>query len=245
MNKVNNLYIGSINIAGLKTNNLHTSQKLNYLLMSKLDIIFLQETHLKANKITKIKQKLLPSPSFWSKHCAIIIKNKNISYQNFKTFLDNRVLTIDIKIYLFSYTLICIYAPNNPTNRIKFFQSCLNISSNYPPIWAGDFNCWTNPNTDRYPNTLSIPPGHFNLSFLKNHFLLTDTLSSNSMELKNMTRHHFSNSKHISSSRIDYIFLPPCLASFPRSHSTSNLSFSDHKLVSCSISLSFNFSKNT
>ena len=67
-----------------------------------------------------LENKLYPYRTFWSKYCGLIIKNKSFHVNNFQTHLEGRVISLDIALPTHNITVVCTYAPNNPSDRVAF-----------------------------------------------------------------------------------------------------------------------------
>ena len=72
------LKIGSLNIAGLKTQSATTSKKISYIHSLNVDVLCIQETHSTPILTSILSNKVKPYFSQWSKYCCIIIKNKDL-----------------------------------------------------------------------------------------------------------------------------------------------------------------------
>ena len=149
-----------------------------------LDIIFLQETFLTAQKQTEATKDWNGysihevSRSNHSNGLSILFrKHLNIEIINSHTSQDGRILLLNTKLNTEYLTLINIYGPStNETAKKSFFNKCIKwvneyaFDSNYL-IMAGDFNCIDNQN-DRYSRIIDLSSNTFKK--MKNRLSLTD-----------------------------------------------------------------------
>ena len=146
--------IATLNVRGLSDN--HKRVSIFHLInRHKIDICLLTETHAKESAIPIIKQDwtevtngtsiFAPAPQdkIGAEGVAILFANnyKNTNIYNPKISVPGRSLSVEIKIAEKRHKILCIYAPNDPTNRRKFFNDIINTeSSTLPTMWGGDFN---------------------------------------------------------------------------------------------------------
>lgn len=219
---------------GLITGSSTNVNKIGYLLRLPLDVLLLQETHTSTPQLQlKFKQLFSQYFSVWNSHCGIIVKNSSLSPANPQSFLNNRVLSISLNWNSENISVFCVYAPAScSSEKLLFFEQCTSITStNSEMIWAGDFNCWTNPLTDHIPNTSRPPHGHMEFGQLQSWYGLMDSALTCQDRYPPMTRHHSVGGQVSSSSRIDYIFLTSILNSLTTSSSTEIFPHSDHSLL--------------
>ena len=219
---------------GLITESQINATKISYLQQLPLDVLFLQETHVSSPSLEqKFKQTFSQFYSCWNSNCGILVKNSSLLPTNPKSFLNNRILTLEITWNSLNIPLVCVYAPSqNNSNKSLFFEECmeLHLSIN-DSIWAGDFNCWLNPLTDHIPNTYLPPHGHMEFWQLQSWYGLMDSALTCQDRYPPMTQHNYVGGQVSSSSRIDFIFLTPSLNSLVTKSFTELFPNSDHYLL--------------
>ena len=148
------LRISSLNCRGL--NNVEKILCLNdLLLINKIDICFIQETHFDSTFfLEKLEENFSRYNIFTnlssnkSKGVAIIIK-KCFQVENF-SFKDNRIIMLDSIINGVMYNFVNIYAPNVANDQIKFIEILDNLVFDKKNlILGGDFNYVENNVLDR------------------------------------------------------------------------------------------------
>ena len=155
------LKIETININGFRSTKKQTFIK-DYILINKINILCIQETHVDDYKMSKQIENLISKEYFYvwnfsnnlSCGCCIIVNDTNIKCSKFQIDFDGRFISLDIQ-YLNDYFKICnIYAPNKPGDRNIFFESIKHylVSSN-KLIILGDFNFILNPLLDKIGGT--------------------------------------------------------------------------------------------
>ena len=90
--------------------------------------------------------------------------------------------------------------------------------------------------TDKFPCNDELPYGNKEFQDILNKFDLFDSLPFQQNPIPYMSRPHIKNGKLISSSRIDFIFIPTLLSNLVKSHNSIYTSISEHKLIKCSLS---------
>jgi len=149
--------------------------------------------------------------------------------------LDGRILTVKIFLNNQDFQITNIYVPSGKRNRTQnhtFFDNLYPyLSSNYPLILAGDFNCIENPLLDKHPpiKTYLKPQ---TLITLTNNLNLHDTYRTLHPTLITYT-HHAPNSQ----SRLDRFYVN--LAITPQNHKFFLNPFSDHDLITLTITLPY------
>ena len=120
--------------ANINCNGLREPIKIEYLksviAKEKIDICFVQESHIDDGKIGKFVERKLNARTFWSytenskcKGVGIVINNSldckivNIDYDPL-----GRYVCVDILYNEYDFRLVSIYAPNNEKDRKSFFQ---------------------------------------------------------------------------------------------------------------------------
>ena len=130
----------------------------NFCLSNKVDVLFLQETHVSSVKVTKNLENYFDFyRCFWnfgtihSRGTAIFIsRSLNFDVLKYHRDLEGRFQFVDIDIDSVKYRLLNVYAPNVRYDRKEFFNDIYPfIMCNYNKIFAGDFNCIDNIKLDK------------------------------------------------------------------------------------------------
>lgn len=149
---------GSLNINGCRDIVKRTAL-FEHLLIKKLNIVFLQETHTDVDNQLQWRdewkgQVFLSHGSNTTAGVAILVAVE-LQAVNPSLFeiITGRLMRLDIDIEGLSFSFFNVYAPNIHTDRIAFF-SALNEAIKACPkerivVLAGDFNCTLNPDIDR------------------------------------------------------------------------------------------------
>lgn len=151
--------IGTLNVKGLKGQQLRKTKLLqieSYIKKHKIDVLFLQETHVDQLTLGNEIAETLGGKIFWSltghnsKGVAIFINNVfDAKINKFHHDVEGRLVYVDIDKG-FNFRLINIYAPNDLFNRKQFFKELIQVfNTNRNIILGGDFNCVTNIALDR------------------------------------------------------------------------------------------------
>ena len=84
---------------------------------------------------------------------------------------DGRCIAIDIEIDGNRFHIINTYFPNEDNEKNSFILSLYPlISSQYPIIWAGDFNLAPDPKRDRFPSRSTKDAHSYDFELLKSTF---------------------------------------------------------------------------
>lgn len=225
------LTIGTINIAGLSSTKSQWRKK-GVLHSPTVDIMAIQETNCKIGEEEKWTERYQPHQSTWTQHCGLILKNNTqTKLLAYNTHLGGRLLTAHIDWNNHPIHIAVVYAPAKNQERIPFLEQ-LNQTELHPEtIYMGDFNCWTNRNTDRWPRTINPPEGASQLTFLKQTKGLTDALPIGAPLIPNMSRPHMVQGEIISFTRIDLILTPYNLDLRTSNFRTSYVPQSDHRMI--------------
>lgn len=146
--------IGSWNVRGLN-NLVKLKQVLGQLKQMKANIIFLQETHLLKDDVSRVTKRWpgqVFNASFTSRARGVMILiHKSIPFQLKQQYIDplGRYIILNGTILTSHINLISIYAPNvdDPSFFQNFFFTISAYAGNY--VIGGDFNCVLNPINDR------------------------------------------------------------------------------------------------
>ena len=112
-----------------------------------------------------------------SKGVMIVVRNQvdfelEMSHHDY----DGRIVWVDCKINRMPVRLVCIYAPNNHTERKEFLQqSVLNVLvSNRKLVMGGDFNFVENIDLDKTGSSACGDRGRVTMSELRTDYLISD-----------------------------------------------------------------------
>lgn len=166
-NPVNALTLVSWNVRGLG-HPVKRGKVFAYLKSLKADILFLQETHVKATQHRKLRTNWISqayhSP-FTSKARGVAIlfhKTVPFNFQSCVTDPNGRFIIVTGHINMFPLTFVNLYGPNSDDRAFfrKVFDLIPDDNSSHLII-GGDFNCFLDPHLDRFstaspPNILSV-----------------------------------------------------------------------------------------
>lgn len=166
-NPVDSLSLVSWNVRGLG-HPIKRGKVFVHLKSLKADIVFLQETHVKATHHRKLRanwvSQVYHSPFTSNARGVAILFRKSVpfSFQSCKTDPNGRFIIVTGHINQFPLRLINLYGPNSvdPSFFRKLFDKIPDDNSSHV-IMGGDFNCYLDPYLDRFstappPNILSV-----------------------------------------------------------------------------------------
>ena len=234
------MLIGTQNCRGL---HLENDKVLNLKLMldkEKIDILFLQETHVDNVKLAKSIENKLDGKLFWSlgsnnARGVGIYFNKHLDVHVHKFITDpfGRFLIIDANVEGDVIRLVNVYAPNDGTERKTFYTDLYPyFVIPKPIIFGGDLNCVKDTSIDKIngnPNKGMV--GWAELSIL--------TRDSNLIDIY---RHKFPNKRTVSwtdgirACLLDRLFMPRNLADKIQDVCLVPTTFSDHDLFKVKLS---------
>ena len=153
----NLINVSTLNVKGLL--NIHCQYALKqFTLLHKVNILFLQETHVYNIKTAKVLENYFDHfKCFWSfgdkysRGTAIFISHSlDYNIVKYHRDLDGRFQFVDVSIDNVLYRLINIYAPNNKVERKDFFDDIYPfLITRNVKIFGGDFNCIENLKLDK------------------------------------------------------------------------------------------------
>ena len=150
--------------------------------MKKVDILFIQETHIDNITIAKQLEKDLNSKCFWSfgnnrsRGVGICINNRlNYIVKHFKFDFEGRIVSVDLDIDENRFRFVNIYAPNSHYDRKEFIELLENyIQTNRFVILGGDWNFVEKAELDRNTCNENIGTiGKLEIEKLKTDFKFT------------------------------------------------------------------------
>jgi len=244
-----NLRLATINVRGLMNDSKRSKffRYLKSLCISTHYIFFVQETHCpgvqEASRWTTQWGGKALFTTFSSSSCGVAILfsprliislSSPVLDSNGRYIAVNCVISLNIELNLH---LLCIYAPNTPSDRVPFFDS---LSSLAPPnsssstIIAGDFNCILDPKLDKVGgNHDSGSEGSLELSFFTDSLMTRDSFRILHPDLVSTT--YRSNSV---GTRIDRIYICDSLLPYCSTVSHDPFTISDHDLVTSTLTFS-------
>uniref|UniRef100_A0A3Q3FF70 exodeoxyribonuclease III n=1 Tax=Labrus bergylta TaxID=56723 RepID=A0A3Q3FF70_9LABR len=188
---------------------------LNSLIKEKIQVTFLQETHLTDEEHKKYLREWVGQVHFSSystnKRGVIILLHRNLPFTVTASFQDTEGRIVLVKGVLFGEDVLLgnIYAPNAQDGAffaLLFSQlaemDCPNM------IIGGDFNCSLSPSLDRLPPQNSQSSNARAVLNIIKEFDLLDVWRHFNPLSKGYT---FQSLPHSSASRIDYIFVSKCV----------------------------------
>ena len=228
----NSINTCTLNVNGLLDRQCQFSLK-EFLLQNKVDILFLQETHVSNLKVIKELENYFDCfKCFWnfgtpfSKGTAIFISyNLNFNVIKYHKDLDGRFQFVDVNIDDIIYRLINIYAPNDDKDRCEFFEDVYPyVMTTNNKIFGGDFNCIGNPKIDKIGGNINRGKiGFENLRNIINDFELFDVYRLFKPNDVNVTWH-----SKCTSCRLGRLYFSNCIKPLIKNCYNVPFSFSDH-----------------
>ena len=156
--------IGTLNVNGLHSNQARLKiTSLDALIQKhKIDILYLQETHIDSLDLGNRIADQLGGKIFWSftgntlsKGVGIFInKTFHSNIVKFHHDVEGRLIYVDIDKGL-NFRLLNIYAPNDPISRKRFFNDLIYVfNTDRTILLGGDFNCVANTSLDKIGGNL-------------------------------------------------------------------------------------------
>ena len=208
------------------------------------DILFIQETHCYDKETAaKWSQDWGPSKnSIWttgssnSKGVAVLFKpNSEYDISNTKIDLEGRYIYFEIKLDEEKYKFINIYAPNDPNDRVLFFDK-LNSwvkTNDIKHLVGGDYNCTLNNVLDRLNCNTEYDKGRDELKDMMNKKFLLDIFRK-----RNPDKKCFSFTRGNKKSRLDYWLIDKSLDGNVDEIKYQACPYSDHSMVVLKLDLS-------
>ena len=157
-----------------------------------------------------------------------------------KRDFDGRLINLKLSIHDWQLQTMCIYAPNDPRGRSKFFSGLWRHT--FPGIslfLGGDFNCIDSLELDKAGgDPLVGDKGSVELRGFADSLSLCDVFRVKFPRRKLFTRDNKSNTNM---SRIDRIYAPKSMISDAFGNTFDPCSYSDHDLVSVKFNCKWTF----
>lgn len=242
--------LGTLNIRGIQ-NDIKRANIFSYIKRQKLDIVCFQETHLNNEDEVMNLFGDLGGDVVFSNHahgrkqgvCTWFAPGLDIDVLDYMTDNDGRIVSTKIKLDNLILNIVNIYAPNAPSDRMKFIEALNQFVIPEDPenpdcefIFVGDWNFIEDIELDkmgggRFPSCLA---GKLQINDLKNQFDLVDIFRKLNPNLKKFT---FYSDRYNTKTRIDRIYVTPVLDSLIKTTDITPCIYSDHDLVHCSFLL--------
>ena len=231
------LKVCTVNVNGFR-NGTKRQNYFTYFHDSPYDVILLQETHVQKTDIQNWTHEW-GKLSFWNcgptnKTCGvgILINTPKISHVlETKSDTEGRILTVKLKLEDVLLQIVNIYVPDNPQNRVVFFQHLHTyLVDDAKIIMGGDFNMVEDVALDRLggTNTSQHKQGLTQLQSVKQRYALVDKWRQ-----KNPTKSEFtwtSPKQHeVIQSRLDRFYIDKGIEYLRTDYYLNK--FSDHKFV--------------
>ena len=225
--------------------------KINYLKSvlekGKIDICFIQESHIDNEVIGKYVERKLNAKTYWSytdnskcKGVGIVIsKFFDCDVKHIECDPFGRYVCVDLKCNGYEFRCISVYAPNNERERKIFFTDIYKLFvTKKSIILGGDFSCVGNLDLDKKGGNKDKGNGGWEqlVNIIKD-FDLIDCFRHNNPTLKEYTW-----SSQGVNCRLDRFYVSKCLSNNIEKIHHTLYTLSDHKLVLLDL-LPFNHQK--
>ena len=231
------LKILTLNISGLRKK----TNFLKYIIQKyKPDIVCLQETNISDNyHKNKVLYELglgnencfFNFPSTKSNGTAILCISPDFKLINSVYHDEGRTIILQLQINCIKYTIVNVYAPTNPTQRVNYlnelFTHINNVQNRVNTIIAGDFNI-TLEEIDIQGERGNQRIGRAELKNIVDAFTLNDAFRQKNPGVIDST---FINKTHCRSARLDRVYFSNNIPICKAFHIASTLDFTDHKAV--------------
>ena len=242
---INKLKVATLNVRGLNEN-IKRNVLFTWALEENISVLCLQETFLTDDSVGKFDNDWEGtvyhslSNSTHSRGVSILLNPKlSVQIIDIKRDNDGRKIMLNIELGDEKYTVISVYAPNNESNKIKFFKRTTkwinqNCTNNGHRILCGDFNSTIKP-IDRKSGLFDRTSKHF-----QNLINTCDVVDSYRYKYPNRKKYSYTSKDMSKASRIDYILTSDTLCIKMKKTYMKNVpKIPDHK----AIILEFNVNK--
>ena len=160
-----NIHLLTLNVQGVRDKN-KQARLFQWGKQQKANILFLQETHItndiQQNFDRQFNGTVAHSPGTSNSRGVAILIHSSINHKVLNTYNDvfGRILILNVEIDAQIYSLINVYAPNNPNDRNSFFKQTSDKIAEYAQgtiLLGGDFNEILDPKLDQRNRTNIIP----------------------------------------------------------------------------------------
>ena len=237
--------LASLNCNGLR-NHIKRKELFTYFEENKLDILLLQETFWDTTIHDRACREWNGTivSSFYSTLkrrgvSCLINQNSGITITFQKSYNCGRLLHLDLRVDERDFSIINIYAPNDPAERKHFFADLSDIIARiqHPLVIAGDFNAVLNTDLDKYPPrpTRDVSRKALNDVMVENN--LTDIWRDRNQYLVAFTRSRYAGNT-MSASRIDRFIISRTLSPNVKNCDIRIYPHSDHDIIYLELDLS-------
>lgn len=231
--------LSTINVRSVKSR-VRATSILSCLKSFNSDVFLLQECCLPFLTSYRDWEGLWPLPSVWSGSnenkndgVAILINNPLVLVKGSTVVRDGRALLTHLSFMGQDFKLLNIYGFNNKHDRYDLLEDLQShMLGTTPLVLAGDFNCILSKKDRRKAGDFNLDKTSILLQGLCRDFKLVDCFKSMHPREEGFTWFSGDGTK---ASRIDYFFTRDCPPSDAR---LTPVFFSDHLLLSCTLSLS-------
>ena len=241
------LTFSTLNVRSVKSR-VRAQTILSFLNNFKSDVFLLQECALPFLKNYRIWEEKWPHKSLWSGSnenrndgVAILIKNPSILVKGSTVVRDGRALLAHLTFMGRDFNLLNIYGFNNKNDRHDLLENLQpHMLGRTPLVLGGDFNCILNRSDRRGAgDDFKVDKTSVLLQGLCRDFKLKDCFKTLHPREEGFTWFSSDGSR---ASRIDYIFTRDCP---PTDARLTPVFFSDHAMLSCTLSLSSGVTKGS
>lgn len=234
------LTVSTINVRSVKSR-VRAQTVLSFLNSFKSDVFLIQECSLPFLTHYRQWEELWPHTSLWSGSnqnkndgVAILIKNPQILVKGSTVVRDGRALLVHLTFMGKDFNILNTYGFNDKNDRYDLLEDLQpHMLGRAPLVVGGDFNCILNKSDRRRTgNDFTLDKTSVLLQKMCKDFQLTDCFKAMHPKEEGFT---WFSSDGTRASRIDYILARD---SPPTDARLTPVFFSDHAMLSCSLSLS-------
>ena len=248
----NKVKLSTLNIRGLNSKEKVLYLK-EFLMKYKIDICFLQETHIYKKQELLFLEETLKDYDIKTMICeskcrgvAILVRKADyLKINNIEYDDENRIFCVNVRIQNKDFNLINIYAPNLSSEQNDFIEKLYDyVGTKKRVILAGDFNFVTN-KYDRSGDTTNKDVCE--KSNVKNWKKFYNILSMNELKdsnNENQITKMMTWTNGSQSSRIDRIYIKKDIDISIKYTDNCLFSMSDHRMITCELSFENTSPKN-
>ncbi|KAJ0055440.1 hypothetical protein NL108_018665 [Boleophthalmus pectinirostris] len=231
--------LSTINVRSVKSR-VRAQSILSHLRTFNSDVFLLQECSLPFLKSYRDWEGMWPHPSLWSGSnenkndgVAILINNPLVTVKGSTVVRDGRALLVHLDFMGRDFRLLNIYGFTDKHFRYDFLEDLQShMLGTTPLILAGDFNCILTKKDRRKTGDVKLDKTSVLLQGLCRDFKLQDCFKTLHPREEGFT---WVSGDGTRASRIDYVFTRDCP---PTDATLTPVFFSDHLMLSCTLSLS-------
>jgi len=233
------LTISTINVRSVRSN-IRAQSVLSFLKTFKSDVFLLQECGLPfLSNYRKWEEIWTPGVSVWSGSnfnkndgVAILIQNPNILVKGSTVVRDGRAILANLTFLGKDFNILNVYGFTDKNNRYELLEDLRpHMLGRAPLVVAGDFNCVLTKKDRKRTEDFKVDKTSVLLQDLVRDFKLVDCFKAMHQREEGFTWFSGDGTR---ASRIDYVFTRDCL---PTDATLTPLFFSDHTMLSCTLSL--------